>query len=462
MTKELLDTTLSICTQIPAYEYYLGPSEVQANAQALSDTFPDTVQYRKIGESAQGRDVGMLRIGDLESTGARSLLIKGIVHPNEGISTLTTDFLSKQFAEHPDLLQALGYDRALIIPEADPDGYALQGWAGKSFTVESYIKGFYRSPRELQVCFGYPHSYKRLQKTQGLPESMAVAQVIEEYKPDFMAALHNSALGRTYMYVPEQQPPFAEAINAWLDYCDLQPSTGPIETPFATKWAPGLYAGWTLEQKYDALKPADNEPLGPILYGAGSDDFLAKANPGALHIDTEIPYFQCAALEDNSPSDRRFSDVVQQGIQKRVAKQKLIGETLALLDTNDTLRTHPFFVATASQHRLVDSFLKVQQEVKEGEAKATASEVFQQLHMANFYSLTQIGQIARLAVLAGEAAIGNELHSLIDADLAEIEAAGGKIEPIPPRKLAAAQIGLVLISAALAGRPIHTSSTRHY
>lgn len=446
MSQELLQAVVETCQQIPDYEYYFDGDHIETESKQLADDHPDSVRIDKIGESAGGRDIDMLTIGDLESEHAITLLIKNLVHPNEGIGTLTTDFLTKHLAAHPELLQILGYDRANVVSNADRDGYALQEWPGKPFTVTSYFKGFYRPPRERQVCFGYPYIYEDLKTADGLPESLAVAQVIEKEEPDYMAALHNAALGRSYMYVDRQPPPFASLINSWLSYCDLKPSTGPVETPFATKWAPGLYANWSAEEKHAALNPDGKNPIIRV----GSDHFLKKVNSQAMHIDTELPYFNWALLEDDGMSGMLLSEATKQGIQTSTEQQNLIGEVLGTLGANKELRDHPFYVATQSQHKLVNKSLAANKRLDHSSKEATVSEMAKELHVPTFYSLTQIGQIARLAFLAGETNLGADLHSHIDNELQNLEAIGGKIKPIPPRQLAVAQVGLVLISAALA------------
>ncbi len=448
--KNILQTTTDLCKEIPEYDHFFTTAELQEKAKTLEEVYPDRVTVRQIGRTARGTSIEMTEIGDLSRAGGRSLLLKGIVHPNEAISTLTTDFLSGQFAAHSEILEALGYDRALVVGVADPDGYAMQGWAGQEFSAESYVKGFYRPPGSHQVDAGYPYDYKRL-RCKGLPESLVVARIIEETRPDFMAALHNSAIGRPYLYIQQQPLPFAHAMRAWMDYCDLQPETDSIESSFVTQWAPGLYASWPIERRYDTLEAEGKDPLKYILNGGGSRDFLARVQPRALHLATELPYFTCAALDDARPAEVYLSDAITEGRKRRLALLAFIKQNLDDLAKNERLIDHPLFEATAYQYNLISNYMGLDSGEKDT-TEATVGQAFNARYGGAFYSLTQIGQLGRLARDYDDSARADRLHEVIDTGLAEMDAAGGRIEVTPMRELALAQIGFTLIAAGLAAK----------
>lgn len=449
MAENILQFTAAICEQVPEYEVFPGVAEVQAKTRELQDNYPDRVSLQTIGQSQEGTDIELVTVGDLHNTSGRSLLLKGVVHPNEGVSTLTTDFLPEQFAADPTFLPRLGYDRALIVPIGDPDGYALQGWTNKSFTPESYLKGFYRSPGNRQVDHGYPLIYKELHY-KGLPESLAVAEVIKQNCPDFMAALHNSAFGRPYLYMDNQGQEAADILTAWFDHCGLRPSTGPIETPMATMWAPGLFERWSIPKRYEYLRLEGKNLRDFLVYAASSGDFLEHVNPRALHMMPEIPYFNCAVLNDERMSDGNLADAILDGLARRTVLQDIIKQALTEIGSDKSLTSHPLFVATASNYALIDNHLELEKSAQHPKTKTTIAQAFEARYASSVYSLAQIGQIAQLAFLAGRNTLGAELHDVIDTHCSNLETVGGKLKAIPLRDLAAAQIGFVLIGAMLA------------
>lgn len=449
MAENMIQLTSEICEQVPDYHVFPGVAEVQAEIEELREAYPDRVRVETIGTSQEGADIEMVTVGDLSDAPGRSMLLKGMVHPNEAICTLTTGFLSKRFAADPDLLPKLGYRRARMIPLADQDGYALQGWTNKLFTPKSYLKGFYRSPGNRQVDHGYPLHYKDVH-IEGLPESLAVAKVIEEANPDYMVALHNGALGDPYLYIDDQGPEAASILSAWFAHCGLRPSTGPIETPMVTMWAPGMFERWSIAKRYEYLRKQDRRLEDTLVYAASSGDFLSQVNPNAWHLMPETSYFDCAILNDDRLSGRDLSSAVLEGISRRMVLQDTIQQALMELATDRSLKTHPLYLATASNLAVVNNFLALKKDISYPDKEITVGQAFEMTHIGSFYALAQIGQIAQLAFIAGDNSLGTDLHTVINKHYGELEEAGGKLEVTPLRDLAAAQIGFVLIGAMLA------------
>jgi hypothetical protein len=112
-----------VVDKVPYYKEFLTIAELDTSATVLADEF-DTVDKIKIGESAEGKPISYLKIGD----GPKNALLFAFPHPNEPIGSMTVEYLSRHLAENPELVDKLGYTWYLI-KAIDPDGAALnEGW----------------------------------------------------------------------------------------------------------------------------------------------------------------------------------------------------------------------------------------------------------------------------------------------------------------------------------------------
>ena len=123
-------------TTAPVYEDVVNPNQtysfeqMMADAQALSEQYPDLVQLGSIGQSVEGRELLLIRLG----TGPKKLLLLGAHHAREYI---TATFLMETADEYAraavtggaygeyDLAALLKKITVYIVPMVNPDGVNL-------------------------------------------------------------------------------------------------------------------------------------------------------------------------------------------------------------------------------------------------------------------------------------------------------------------------------------------------
>jgi len=123
-------------TAAPGYEDVVNPNQtysyeqMMADAEALSEQYPELIQLDSIGQSVEGRELLLIRLG----TGPKKLLLLGAHHAREYI---TSTFLMETADEYAraaatggaygeyDLAALLEEVTVYIVPMVNPDGVNL-------------------------------------------------------------------------------------------------------------------------------------------------------------------------------------------------------------------------------------------------------------------------------------------------------------------------------------------------
>jgi hypothetical protein len=446
----------AILDPVPDYQVFLTVDELKASSRQLAAQYPDVVRMLEIGQSRQGDNIEVLRIGN----GAKKALLFAMPHPNEPIGSMMLEFLAGRLAEDRSLRDALDYTWYLIKC-IDPDGTRLnEGWFKGPFSVTHYARHYYRPPSFEQIEWTFPVDYETLHFDTPLPETRALMGLIEEIRPDFIFSLHNSGFGGAYFYISEEAPELYERFYGLVESQDLPLHLGEPEMPYAIPYAKAVYAFPPIAATYDFLKEqTGKDPAEMLKAGTSSMDYAGRFyNPFGLVC--EMPYFHNPAIHDTSPSDmvRRFA--ILEGLATHRAEMEMLHEQYARVERELTVDT-PFKAAIAEMLRTwQDRLLAYENWARtdpKTERQATVAEKLDNLVIDRFYRLLSLGMFARLletqikatgnspgldAALEAATEWFQERSSALEADL--------DYSVIPIQKLVRVQLGSALVAAEYA------------
>lgn len=314
---------------VPDYKEFLTVEELDESSRRLASESPD-VEYKRIGESTEGRPISYLKIGE----GEKNALLFAFPHPNEPIGSMTLEFLSGYLTENSEVLEDLGYTWYLI-KAVDPDGAALnEGWFKGEFDPLKYARNYYRPPGHEQIEWTFPVDYKNLHFHDSPPETRALMSLIDEVKPDFMFSLHNAGFCGVYYYISHPMEELYEDFASLVEGEGLPLHRGEPETPFIEKLYPGVFRMFGIQSSYDFYEEQGVEdPSTIIKNGTSSHDYLQRVTDGkGFTLVCEMPYFYDEALENDAPSDEdrrdlvldslKFSEAVHDFVEPRFNKIK--------------------------------------------------------------------------------------------------------------------------------------------
>lgn len=436
--------------RVPDHAEFFTLDELRARARALAGEFPGVVRLETVGASAEGRPIELLTVGH----GRRPVLLVGVPHPNEPIGTLTIDFLCRLLAEDDELRRRLDVT-LYAIPVADPDGLVLnEGWFKGAFSPLRYALSFYRPPHREQVEWSFPVQYKTLRFTTPAPETATVMRVMERVRPELFYSLHNAGFCGVYFYVSHDRPLLFRAFHDLVARQGLALHRGEPEVPYLKTLAPAVYELFSVTDSYDYLaRTLDEDPATVIEAGTCADDWLKRVCDGAFSLVCELPYYTAPALADSSPAEVTRRAAVLDGTARELA---LVTETAAFFDR---------IAARVPDHRLTrsvrDHLAKAPKrlaaerrnaETAEYARTATRAEVLDATVCSVFYQSLYLGEVHRLATMAGAADVAGETRARLEQLAVELERASD-LRVLPLRPLVSVQAGAGLLAMAYAADP---------
>ncbi|ALG05615.1 hypothetical protein [Kibdelosporangium phytohabitans] len=391
---------------IPDEHGFPGPDEVAARLAEYGTP-------RQIGTSRLGEPITMVSIG----SGPKNALVFAGPHPNEPIGFLTVPHLAEQVAKDD-----LGHTWHLVGC-VDPDGARLnESWYDGPLDRERYLRGFYRPPMHEQVEWMFP---------DGMPETRALRDVIDELRPDLLCSLHNGELGGTFYYISEDRPELAEQLAALPTGIPLH--VGEAEMPGTHMIRPGVFLFPTVEAA-SRLTP-----------GMSSIHYAQRY--GTFSLVIEVPMWSDPRSCDGSPSGKSRREVY-------AAVAELFGDVdrmprLPLVEL--TVRDSPFLRAFHDSRTSAERFGDVLRS-RDPAGDATVAEWFGLQETAHMLRLRTCA--TGLRILDGELGVGNHRAAVRSARAAFAELftrwlaeEDSVAEPIPLSRLAQAQLGAILSAA---------------
>jgi hypothetical protein len=429
---------------------------LKASTRELATRYPDVVTVLPVGQSRQGDPIEAIQIGD----GPKTALLFAMPHPNEPIGSMMLEYFSTRLAQDRALREALGYTW-YIVKCIDPDGTRLnEGWFKGPFSLQAYARDYYRPPMNQQIDWTFPVDYKTLHFDAPLPETEALMTLMERIRPDFMYSLHNSGFGGVYFYISEEAKPLHEPFHALFASQNLPLHLGEPEIPFATEYAQAIFSLPSIADLYDHLeKETGDDPAKTITGGTASDDYIHRlCNPFCLVC--EMPYFYNPAIHDTSPADIVRRDAILQRIGRERRDIVLMRQQYEAIQAELTVAS-PFRDQIVEIVETWEGYLDADENWAQTDPKTTAmatvAEKMDNLVIAKFYNLLNLGTFIRLVdeqiAATGESpalsAARQVVQSAFDKYSRELD---DELDytVIPIQKLVRVQLGSALLAASYA------------
>jgi murein tripeptide amidase MpaA len=175
-------------------------------------------EVRKLCSSDEILNLGLSEeknkiIGAKLGNGKENALIFGAPHANEPIGCLTCLELIKIIKLNKNLQKKYTW---YIIPCSDPDGIKLnESWFKGKFSIEKYVRGYYRSPPILQSEWSFPVKYKKYRFEKNPKHNEALKKLIDKIKPKINYPLHNAGFSGAFFLLSHKMPKeyYAKILN---------------------------------------------------------------------------------------------------------------------------------------------------------------------------------------------------------------------------------------------------------
>ena len=378
---------------IPDYKEFLTVEELDANSFKLAEKYPEVVSIFEMGKTREGRPLNCLKIGNGSHVG----LMFCCPHPNEPIGTMLIEYFSEELARNDQLREEMDYTW-YMVKAWDADGLKLnEKWLKGPYTIYNYSRNFFRPAGHKQVDWTFPIDYKELHFHDTLPESIAMMELIERIRPEFIYSLHNAGFGGVYWYVTEDTPELYDDFRKAAEKQEVPLNLGEPESPAVPELSPAVYQMLTIRSEYDYIEQyAHQEDMSKVIpCGTSSGDYAYELCKAFTFL-TELPYFYDKRVDDTRESDMLRTDAVLAQLEWTSAANKdlrdIIATSLEYLNPED-----PFLLAVQAFTRddmgeATKEMIKVNPDYAR---KATEAEKFDSLLVNKFYKLLQYGMMAR-------------------------------------------------------------------
>lgn len=412
--------------------------ELAGALDTMTAEYPEICRLRRIGTSRLGEPLRMLSAGH----GDRNTLVIGCPHPNEPIGLLTVLELARLVIRHPEL--GTGYTWN-FVPCLDPDGTRMnEGWFDGPFTVRHHHENCYRPAMSDQPEWTFPVLDERAYFDRSLPETQALARVIDELRPVFQYSLHNADFGGVLFILTRSVPGAADLLADMARKQGVPLSLGQTDTLGWPTDGAGLYLLPSAEDLISAAGPA-----GPR-HGGSSAHHAERY--GTVTLVTEVPFWHDRRASDGSDSGRRYADVLA------AAANRLRGLNATLTELRE--RIEPELRVPTPMRPAIEDHLAILAALANAdeamaatmeERQASVAEVFAADRMVHLVALRTAGLLRRQLIAEtvagnqppGLRAAGQEIDGLFDdwCEAAERELVA---ELFPLRSLVTTQIGAAL------------------
>ena len=443
--------------RVPDFERFFTVDELFAEARRVAAAHPEVASYEEVGVSTDGEPIPMVRIGD----GDEHVLLYALPHPNEPIGATLVHFLLGELVTNKALRAGRSW---FLLPCVDPDGTRLnEGWFAGPYTIQNYARHFYRPRSEEQVEWTFPIDYKELHFDRPMPETKALMYALEHARPQLVYSLHNAGFGGVYYYLSHDLKDVYETLYEIPQKRDLALSLGEPEMPWAVTFAPAVYKTSSITEAYDHFERYGTEPPAELIQGGGSSYDFLRDRGDPLMLIAELPYFQSAAVADETPVQANRREVILAGVDK---SRELVGELsdlLARMVPEMTLDTRFYRAVSAFAVGMVQGLesKRAWAEQAEGmDVPATVAQRADALYVGPFYELLIASMLRRaLDLQLAETPSGtleacrDDLEVLLERWTGYLEA-NLEYSAIPIKTLVEVQYGALLAvlgSAQIAG-----------
>ncbi|MFD9960110.1 M14 family zinc carboxypeptidase [Amycolatopsis sp. NPDC058986] len=427
---------------LPDMDRICTVDELEAALATLADDHPEVCRLRRIGTSRLGDPLRMLSVGH----GPRHALIVGGPHPNEPLGLLTVLHLARLVTEDPALRDEAGYSWH-FVPCLDPDATRMnEDWFGGPYTIRHYHRNFFRPALTDQPEWTFPVLDEQAYFDRMLPETQALARVIDELRPVFQYSLHNADFGGVFFILSQDVPGVADDLAEVARAGNVPLSLGPIDTLGWPTAAPAVY----LMPSARELAAATARPDGSARLGGSSSHYAERH--GTTTLVTEVPLWRDPRAADPSASGRAYADVLRENAAQLEADARALGAVYQRVSPRLTISS-PMRPAIADTLEHSSSLASAYDKMAGAVAgrEATVAESFAAHCVVHMVRLRCAGLLHRQ--LGVEQAAGNQpsvlraatedASGLLDRWCADAEHAL-RADPFPLRDVVAVQIGAAL------------------
>jgi hypothetical protein len=372
--------------------------QVVSEVEKLAADLPEVCRTRRIGTSRLGEPLRMLSVGH----GRRNALVVGCPHPNEPVGLRTVLDLAKRVATTPELREGLDFSWH-FVPCIDPDGTRLnEGWFAGPLTIRSYHEHFYRPAFDDQPEWTFPVLDERAFFDRTLPETQALARVIDELRPSFQYSLHNANFGGVFFILNGGLPGMGEDLGQVAADQGVPLSLGPVDTLGWETAAPAVYL---MPPASELIEAAARGTRDSVRHGGSSAHYAERY--GTTTLITEVPFWHDARADDLSDSGRSYADTL------RHAAVELRDDRSVLSDLYEQM-TPWLVVPTPMRRSIADTLATASSAAAANDAvaeqapdrPATVAEAFAASTLVHMLRLRASGMMRRQ--LAVEHAAGNQ------------------------------------------------------
>ncbi|XP_071353378.1 carboxypeptidase D [Trachinotus anak] len=188
---------------VETYDKYYNYVELTGRLQSLARKYPHIANLSSIGQSAEGRELWVMRITnnpDVDSPGKPKFKYVGNMHGDETVSRqvlvyLVENLLSK-YGEEPRIAQLVNTTDIYIMPSMNPDGFekSVEGDCNGD-------NGGRNNAKNMDLNRSFPDQFDGTTVTaDNVPEVMAVIRWIQEKKFVLSGNLHGGTVVASYPF----------------------------------------------------------------------------------------------------------------------------------------------------------------------------------------------------------------------------------------------------------------------
>ena len=438
---------------IPSYSRFLKVDEIDKLANLITKL--PGVNHRIIGKSINDEPLVMLDIGK----GEKTALIIGVPHSDEPMGSLVVTFFARWLATHPEA-DGFGW-RWLLIPILERRGMRLnEGWFNMPESLAAIAKSNFREPTEDQYEWTFPVQYKDYEWTKSRPETLAVKEVLEKEKPDFLCNLHHCGFHNAYYYLSEDLPEVYPNLSKLAAGLRMPLSDTAPDVPFGKMFSPGFYQMYGLGDYLEYYSKKDPMALTTIKRGACSDEWYHK-QIGGFSFNCEVPMYLSSKLQDKKPSNKSYQKAIEERYFRKKNRVKYSIKLINLIEDYANL-ADSLLLDTAEKHiaNAQNSLDHEKRVLTVTEDKiASNAEVFENDVITDLFDLFFLGQIWRVTESICIKGGAPKICQLMETADIEIKSLGKSVQErgafyqLPIRNSVKMQLGsLLIIAEALKNR----------
>ena len=425
--------------KVPAFAEFMTYMELNSELEKRKKD----VKLEVIGKSNNGNKILCAEIG----SGKKNALVFGFPHPNEPIGSLTCLVLIDMIIASKSLQNMYTW---YIVPCADPDGAQLnEGWFKGKFSIDRYVRNYYRSASKLQTDWSFPTRYRGYSFGKPPRNTKALARLIRRIKPSLIYPMHNAILGGAYFFMTRRMP--AKFYNELFGYCKglgIPLDMGEPEAPFIKEIRKPVYRAFSFADYYDHYEKHGIYPKKMLDMGTTSVDYSKRLTKHALGIIGEIPYVYDRRISDSSLTRYTKRDNIRERLEIDTEVLEIIGKVLSCKGIN---KRSPFYSAL----EWVESFLTGGMEVAKrmmagrgGMERSTVAERFSSTTALCFHRGPLIGEAKRL-LMESKGRAAKRMAPGIDSAIRRYVSMmnrSSRYKIFPINKLVKLQLGLLVLS----------------